>query len=248
MGFYEDSMPREVENLSNYDEETHLEALRQGDLEKYENEYALIEDSLDLPQKFLELNELEQTMIILFIDKDYIDPNSGQHTENEHFYSFLAAYPNQKVTKKIYKIVETINSNGVVEISKEVNPESLLLYRKMKTHAVKIWKENNLKEVSKSMREIMTNSGFRNEELLEQTILSDALSKEQNSFTMQNRRLAVDIKGMKKPQGLQSINVFLKGGGQEASKVITESSGNEAFDLVPEEELEEVEIVKDNEQ
>ena len=97
-----------------------------------------------------------------------------------------------------------------------------------------LWKKNNLKEISKSMREIMTNDGYRDDELLEQKIVSDAMSDSRDSFTMQNRRLAVDIKGMKKPQGLQQINVYLKGGGKEANRDIVAVTKNEAYDLIPE--------------
>ena len=97
-----------------------------------------------------------------------------------------------------------------------------------------VWKTNNLKEISKTMREIMTNDGFRDNELLEQKIVSDAMSDNRDSFTIQNRRLAIDIKGMKKPQGLQQINVFLNGGGKEANKEIVEVTKNEVYTLIPE--------------
>lgn len=254
MGLQEDSKPREVETLNNYNEEKHLAAIKQGALERYENEYHLMEQTLDLPQKFMELGELEQQMVLLFIDKDYVEPESGKHTENNSFISFIASYHNQDVVKKIYiektKILG-FDKNGEVieEMYKVIDPKNITLYAKLKQHAAMIWKTKNLKEVSKSMREIVTNNGYRDDELLEQRIVSDALSDERDSFTMQNRRVAVDIKGMKKPQGLQAINVFLKGGGKEASKIIEQTSGNDAFGLVPEDDdLEEVEVVKKDEE
>jgi len=208
-----------------------------------ENEYHLIEKTLNLPQKYMELSELEQKMVLLFIDKDFIEPYSGKKTENSAFISFLASYHNKAVIKKLYKTEErTIGydkqGNEMVEKYKIINPDNLALFLKLKTHATALWKTNNLKEISKTMREIMTNDGFRDNELLEQKIVSDAMSDNRDSFTIQNRRLAIDIKGMKKPQGLQQINVFLNGGGKEANKEIVEVTKNEVYTLIP--EIEEV--------
>lgn len=252
MGIDNKLKPRKVENLKNYNEKIHLEVAKQGDLERYENEYHLMEQSLNLPAKFIELGKLEQQMVLLFVDKDFIEPISGKHTENNAFISFLASYENKEVIKKIYiedyKIVGYDKDGEPIEEKFiKLNPEHLDLYMKLKKHSAMIWKKYNLKEISKSMREIIANDGFRDTEILEQTVIADALSKERDSFTMQNRRLAIDIKGLKKPKGLQSINVFLKGGGQESTKIVAETSGNNAYDIVPEDEdLEEVDIIKDN--
>jgi hypothetical protein len=242
MDVFDNTNNRVVPALDNYNEQKHLETITKGDLELYENEYHLIEQSLDLPQKFMELGELEQRMVLLFIDKDYIEPNSGKHTENDTFISFLASYENQSVVKKLYKAETKIlgydkEGNEISEVYKVIDPDSLSLFLKLKRHATMIWKTNNLKEISKSMREIVTNGGYRDNELLEQKIVSDALSNERDSFTMQNRRVAVEIKGMKKPQGLQAINVFLQGGGKESTKAIQDVSKNSAFDLIPEVEI-----------
>lgn len=244
------SKTRNVETLTEYNEKKHLDVIKQGDLERYENEYHLIEQTLDLPQKFVELDDLAKQMVLLFIDKDFVEPYSGKHTQNDSFVSFLASYDNKTVIKSIFTKVEKVvghtkDGDDLIELITVPNPDKLHLYIKMKTHATQIWKKYNLKEIAKSMREIMANNGYRDEELLEQKIVSDALSDERDSFTMQNRRVAVDIKGMKKAQGLQQINVFLKGGGKEASKVISDTSGNDVYDLVPDDdELEEVETVK----
>ena len=246
MGLNNESRPREVETLTEYNEEKHLEVIKQGALERYENEYHLLEQSLDLPIKFKELGELEQQMVLLFIDKDFVEPISGKRTENDSFISFLASYKNKDVINKIYTWdFKTVGYDKDGEPIKEkviiLNPDHLDLYAKLKIHATQIWKSNNLKEICKSMRELITNNGYRDDERLEQAIISDALSDQRDSFTMQNRRVAIEIKGMKKPQGLQAINVYLKGGGKESTKIITETSGNEVFDLVPDEDFKDIE-------
>ena len=83
----------------------------------------------------------------------------------------------------------------------------------------------------------MTNSGFKEEELLEQKIMADAMSDTRDSFAMQNRRLAVDIKGLKKPIGLGSFNVYLDGGGRQANNEIVKVGGNKAMELIPKIEI-----------
>lgn len=233
---------REPETLLQYDEKKHLETVKNGDLEKYENEYHLVEQSLSLPQKFMELGELEQRMVLLYIDKDYIEPNSNEHTKNNSFISFLASYENQAVVKKIYKFAERTvgydkEGQPIKEMYKAINDKEMTLYLQLKSHATSVWKNANLKEICKSMKEIVANSGYRDEELLEQVILSDALETDKSAYTMANRRLAVDIKGLKKPMGLQQINVYLDGGGKKANEIISEVTGNKNYQLIPNEPL-----------
>ena len=236
---FKEPKSREPIELENHSESDYLNAVKHNELDLYENEYHLIEQTLNLPQKYMELSELEQRMVLLFIDKDFIEPFSEKKTENNAFISFLASYHNQVVVKRLWKTVTKEvgydkEGNTLTEEYKVIDQKELPLYMKLKTHATMLWKGNNLKEISKSMREIMTNDGFRDDELLEQKIVSDAMGDGRDSFTIQNRRLAVDIKGMKKPQGLQQINVFLKGGGREANKEIVAVTKNDAFDLIPE--------------
>jgi len=235
----EEPKNRKPIELATHNEADYLKTIQNNEIDLYENEYHLIEKSLNLPQKYMELSEIEQKMVLLFIDKDFIEPNSGKKTENNAFISFLASYHNKSVVSKIFKIESRIigytkDGTDLLEYYTIVVPEELPLYAKLKTHATMLWKTNNLKEISKTMREIMTNDGFRDNELLEQKIVSDAMSDSRDSFTIQNRRLAIDIKGMKKPQGLQQINVFLNGGGKEANKEIVESTNNVVYDLIPE--------------
>lgn len=241
----EEPKSRKPVELAKHNETDYLDTIKNNEIDLYENEYHLIEKTLNLPQKYMVLSEIEQKMVLLFIDKDFIEPHSGKKTENNAFISFLASYHNQIVVKKLYKDEETTIGfdkfgNKLTETYKILDSEELPLYTKLKTHATMLWKTNNLKEISKTMREIMTNDGFRDTELLEQKIVSDAMSDNRDSFTIQNRRLAIDIKGMKKPQGLTQINVYLKGGGKEANKEIVDSTKNVVYDLIPE-----VEIVKE---
>jgi len=242
---------RNVEPLSNYDEQKHLNAVKLGEVEIYENEYRLVEQSLGLPLQFMELSELEQRMVLLFVDKDFIEPYSGKHTENDAFASFLVAFDKKEVSKKIYTKQKKVvgYSKGGEPIEEEysiLNSEQMPLYTDIRKHAMSVWKQANLKEISNSMKVLITNNGYKDDELLKQKIMSDALSSDKSTFTMQNRRLAVDINGMKQPMGLQQINVYLEGGGEKANEIIVKTSGNKVYDLIPP-EVEEVEYDKPRE-
>lgn len=233
---------REVTPLSDYNEQKHLETVKKGEIELYENEYRLVHKTLNFPMQFMELGNLEQKMVLFFIDKDFVEPHSGKKTENDHFISFLAAFDKKEVVKKIYTTEERHlgfdrEQNEITEIIKVLDPDQNSLIFKLKTQAAAIWKNNNLKLIAKPMRQIMTNSGFKEEELLEQKIMADAMSDTRDSFAMQNRRLAVDIKGLKKPIGLGSFNVYLDGGGRQANNEIVKVGGNKAMELIPKIEI-----------
>ena len=229
---------REVETLTEYTVDTHLTAIKDGDFALYENEYELVKHSLGLPLPFMELGEIEQQIALLYIDPDFVEPNSKKHTKNNMFISFLATYKNQDIVKKLFKKVRVEDGhdrNGQT-LYKEViqpDPEYTVQRLRLKTLATSIWSRANLKEVVKGLRDVVENDGYRDEELLERKIIDDALSSERDSYTLQNRKMAMDIKGLKKPSSMQSINVFLDGGGEKANRVIVEASGNQAYDLIP---------------
>jgi len=237
---------RNVETLEEYNASKHLEAIKKGDFDLYENEYELVKGTLGLPVTFMQLEELEQQMVLLYNDKDFIEEYSGKHTKNNMFITFLACYPNKNVVKSLYMEKEV--SAGFDREGKELfttalvpDPSTYVQRMRLKALATSIWNKANLKEISKAMRELVENDGYKDEELLERRIIDDGLSDERDSFTLQNRKMAMDIKGMKKPSSLQSINVFLDGGGEKANRIIVEESKNDAYDLLPKDEVEVVE-------
>jgi hypothetical protein len=225
--------------LEDYNEQKHIEVVKEGRFDLYENEFELVKDELGLPVSFMELGMLEQKMILMFIDNDYIEPYSHKHTKNNAFISFLASWDNDNVKGKIFiadEIVKGVDKEGnsIVEQVIIPNPKEHGTYLKLKAQASALWKKYNLKEVSKAMREIVSNDGFKDEELLQRKIIDDALSNERDSFTMQNRRVATEITGMKKPSGMIHINVWEKSGGKEATRTVIEATGQDSYQLIPE--------------
>ena len=232
------SRSREVEQLEEYDLEKHIELIKQGDFDLYENEYEIVKGSFGLPIPFMELGEIEQKMILFYIDADYVEPNSEKHTKNDKFISFLASYPNQKLVKELF--IKVPVSAGFSNSGKELfvnvvkpNPEKAVQRQRLKMLATEIWLKGNLKEIVKGVRDIVENDGYQDDERLERKILDDALSSERDTYTLQNRKMAMEIKGMKKPRSMQNINLFFDGGGQKANDVVIEVSGNEAYDILP---------------
>ncbi len=243
---------RQVEPLASYDEEKYLEVVKNGEKDKYENEHHLIGQSLALPQKFMELGELEQRMVLLFVDKDVVCKYTGKKTLNNVYESYIMSLEDKSTLNKVYKpkqIKTGTDEDGfpIYIDSKdqyEINPDGMTLLLQLKAKSATIWRDSNLREISKSMRDIIVNGGFKDEELLEKVIIDDALEsytgdKEKDSYTMKNRRLAIDVKGMKRPSKLQQINVYYDGGGKQASKAVVDVTENPAYDLVPEDDEDE---------
>ena len=232
------SQRQNVETIEYYDEQKHLEVVKQGDFDLYENEFELIKDSINLPEPFMALPILQQQIILLYIDDEFVEPYSNKKTKNNQFISFLAAWPKDSVKSKLFKKISVhdgwSNKGDELFVTKIVpNPEMYPTYLKLKAQSSALWKQYNLKDVSKAMRELVVNGGFKDEELLTQKIVDDALSDERDNHTMANRRLAADIKGMKKPSNVLHINVYKEAGGEQATREVIEATGQKAFGLLP---------------
>lgn len=229
---------REVEMLQEYDIEKHIQSIKDGDYDLFENEYEIVKGHLGLPIPFMQLDELEQKMVLFYIDSDYIEPYSGKNTKNDKFISFLASYDNQSLVKNLFYEVQvhdgwSKNGDELFVTQIKPNPQYAVQRMRLKALATSIWSKANLKEIVLGMRDVVENDGYRDDELLERKILDDALGSERDSFTLQNRKMAMDIKGMKRPQAFQNINLYLEGGGKQANRVIIEESGNSAYDILP---------------
>jgi hypothetical protein len=227
---------RNVEALEDFDTKDYLDKVKDGSLELYENEFALMEQAIDLPPAFMRLEEQQQQMILLYLEPEYLETYSGKYTKDDVFASFLATYKNKDLLNKIFTTIEVSagtdkDGNAITKEMKVIDQDYMPQYLRLKAYAKSVWKSNNLKEMVKTMREIMSNDGFKDEELLERSIIDDALAKDKSAYTMRNRSLAVKIKGMEKSNALQQINVYVEGGGQKLNRTIIESTGNDNYDL-----------------
>jgi len=230
-------MEREVERLEEIDFGEAMEIIKSGDREKYENEFLLLKVESGLPTQFVALDEKVQQMALLFIDKEFEEENSGERTYGNAYISYIATLEDKSVLKKVYQRVwvdtPQYGSDGM-PIQKEVirlNPEYMNVYLKLKAQASSVMKKYLPKELIRTLREIVTNSGMKDEELLANAILDDALSNDKSSYTARMRALAVKVTGLEKQTSLSQINVYVDGGGSKLNETIIESSGNDNYDL-----------------
>lgn len=220
---------REVERLG----ELNLEKMTD---EAYENEIFLVESCLGLPNNFMKLSFEEQSMLMLYTDGEIVEPFSGKKTKGNILASYLMIYPNKKVLERIFitkKVITGIDGSGneIFEERKEIDSNMFSQYLQIKASAGALWKKNNLKDLVKVVRELIEYGGLKDEDILERTILDDAMSGDRSNFTARMRSIAVKIKGMEKSNQLQQVNVYVEGGGKQLNKIIAESSGNNNYDL-----------------
>ncbi len=224
---------RKVEWYEQVDEKAYVEYAREGKLDLIENEISLIEESLSLPSAFMSLDEQCQQILLLYLDEGLVEPYSGQPTHNNKFASFLMTYPNKRLLSEIFvKTIERDINDDPYEVI-NVSPEKYSEYLKLKAFATSLWKQNALHQVVRPMRDVLKYDGFKAEEMLENAILDDALSNDKSNYTLRNRSMAIKIKGMEKQNSLQLFNVYLDKGGEQLNKRISQSSGNNAVDLIP---------------
>ena len=67
---------REVDSLKDVNTATYMDSVKRNDIDLFENEYALLGDSIGLPPAFMQLDIQLQQMLLLYLDNDFIEPNS----------------------------------------------------------------------------------------------------------------------------------------------------------------------------
>jgi hypothetical protein len=203
---------------------------------EFENEVYLMEQEMGLPVAYMGLEDVAQKMLMYYIEPNVLEPNSREETQGNILASFMMAYPNKKIFEDLF-ITERQESgvdgsgNSVFEWVTYKNPEKANTLLRIRQMAGAYFRKNRLKELVKPMKDIMLQGGFKDEEILEQEIMNDALAKDKSNYTARMRSLAVKVKGMEKKNSLQQINVYVEGGGKELNRTIIEASGNDSYDL-----------------
>jgi hypothetical protein len=98
---------------------------------------------------------------------------------------------------------------------------------RLRAEAHKFWQDNELETHFHEMVDVKRGK-VPFESLLKYAIETDALK----SGDIQNRKMAVDIYGLKNKNTKNVINVYVDGGGNKLAKGIGESSGNQAYQLL----------------
>ena len=120
------------------------------------------------------------------------------------------------------------------KVSKKRNP---MLFAKWNMRATSYWSEFALDSNVDTFRKILSGNINREEELKD-AIWQDAMYAQDDRIRDNNRKLYVDISGMKRNQGSNIVNVYRSGGGEELSKELSDFTGSDKYniiDVIPEE-------------
>lgn len=234
---------RKVEPLKDIDENNYFDILRDGKLEEYENEIALSKGALQIPNEIVELPIKAQEMLSFYLDKDYVNKITYKKTYNNILESYIACLDNHKMLEGVFE--ETIiydEAGRAVGQTTKPNPEKKHIYMRLKQLAISYWNENNLQSVVPIFKKLML-GGIKQEDMLKDAIVDDALYHDDVAYRMRNRTLATKILGMDKPKAQVGQNVWLIGGGKDFGKHLANFTGINTFDIsdIVEGEIEDVE-------
>lgn len=221
---------RKVEPLKDLDERSYIMAIKEKELEQYENEIVLSEGALSIPKEIMELPIRAQYLLSFYNDKDYVNPETGKNTYNNIVESYIATIDDSSFIKKAFmeQTFEDAKGNAVVKIVP--NPENKHIYMRVKQHAISYWNNNNLSQHVDIFKKLML-GGRKQEDLVKDAIIEDALHSEDLKFKVSSRNQAIKILGMDKNIQITGQDVWLKGGGKEFGKHLSNYLGSNSYDL-----------------
>lgn len=221
---------RKVEPLKDLDERSYIVALKDKELEQYENEIVLSEGALAIPKEIIELPIKAQYLLAFYHDKDYVNPETGRHTYNDIIESYIAASEDSSFVAKAFMEQEFSDAKGNVIVKKVPNPENKHIYMRIKQYAISYWNNNNLAQQVDIFKKLML-GGRKHEDMLKDAIVEDALYNEDDNFRMRSRNQAIKVLGMDKNIQIEGQDVWLKGGGKEFGKHLSNYLGSSGYDL-----------------
>jgi len=194
-------------------------------IERHENSILV-----NVPSSLAEKGILAVRLFHYFLDAETVSEYTGKKTflDIEESYIMCGVYPN---LGDVYESKE-------IEIEKEKHgttwTEYSIVYTvlnrnediRIRSEARKFWSEHQLENIFQEAQQYKRgNIPFVDQ--LKFAIETDAL----RSGDIQNRKMAMDIHGMKNKMGNVQINVYRDGGGKQLNRTIIESSGNDNFNL-----------------
>jgi hypothetical protein len=221
---------RQVEPLKDFDESVYRLAVKDMTLEQYENEIALSEGTLSIPKEITELPMRAQYMLAFYNDRDYVNEETGKKTYQDIVESYIATLEDSSFVAQAFLEQEFNDGKGNVYIKKIPNPTNKQIYMRIKQHAISFWNNNNLSQLVDIFKKLLY-GGRRQEEVLKDAILDDALYHDDLKFKISSRNQAIKVMGMDKNVQTLGQDVWLKGGGKEFGKHLASYLGNDGYDL-----------------
>lgn len=221
---------RQVEPLKDFDESVYRLAIKDMTLEQYENEIALSEGTLSIPKEITELPMRAQYMLAFYNDRDYVNEETGKKTYQDIVESYIATLEDSSFVAQAFLEQEFNDGKGNVYIKRIPNPANKQIYMRIKQHAISFWNNNNLSQLVDIFKKLLY-GGRRQEEVLKDAILDDALYHDDLKFKISSRNQAIKVMGMDKNVQTLGQDVWLKGGGKEFGKHLASYLGNDGYDL-----------------
>ena len=212
-------LPQEIVNLKD---------VAVDGIERYEN--SILEN---VPSGLAEKGICAVRLFHYFLDSETINEWTGKPTmlDLEESYIMSGVYPDEHL-KKVYKAweeeVEVRRKDG--STLTEYVMKYIVLNKsedmRIRIEARRFWADNQLDQYFQEAQQIQRGSiPFIDQ--LKFAIETDALKPGDTA----NRKMAMDIHGMKNKFGQAQINVYVDGGGKQLARTIIESSGNDNYNL-----------------
>ena len=189
---------RIVEPLKDLDEKIYFDALKENKLDTYENEIAIFKGALSIPKEIIELPIQAQNMLSFYNDRQWVNPQTGKHTYNDIVECYIASLDDTEFMKDVFFFEKVRDEQGnVIDEVVKINPEQKAIYMKLKTYAISYWNDNNLSQIVDVFKTLML-GGRKQEDMLKDAVIDDALYHKDMNYKMKNRTLAVKVLGMDK--------------------------------------------------
>lgn len=173
------------------------------------------ENQLGVPSTFYQLTPQEQSMLMFYLSSDFVHPVTNKRTHMNVLQSYIAAYVSDDDIGKVWEIIES--PNGETKLGKIKNYKK---HAELQAQAIQRFNQNPvMMETWNDM--VRLSFGAEPGQMIKTAIMKDALYAEETSDKNANRRMAIDILGMKEEIGNQSVNIFLDGGGKELAQVFS---------------------------
>ena len=209
-------------------EQASLEDVMVDGVERYENSILS-----NVPSGLAEKGILAVRLFHYFLDSETKNEWTGKPTmlDLEESYIMSGVYP-EKHLETVYKVwqeeVEVRRKDGSTVT--EYETKYAILNRKedmrIRTEARKYWNENGLDQFFLEAQQYKRgNIPFIDQ--LKFAIETDALKPGDTA----NRKMAMDIHGMKNKNNKLTINVFRDGNGSKLARTIIDSSNNDVYEL-----------------
>ena len=204
-----------------------LEDIALDGLKRYENSMLS-----NIPTDLADKGVLAVRMLMYFLDADMINEWTGQKTFTnvEESYILCGLYPDEHL-KKVYETKEVevdrfFRGMAITEMETQYKILDKKEDMRIRTEALRYWSDNSLDTFFQEMIQVKRgNIPFQ--DLLRYRIETDALKDDD----VQNRKMAIDIHGLKNKNSKNMINVYVDGGGKMLSQGIIQSSNNSTYDL-----------------